>query len=100
MTPDQYLATSRYLRRHSITSAGASVLMTLFAKEGKPLGEVAEAAQIKSASMTHVRDVLKRAGLVRQVTDKDDRRSIILRNTVKGDQLVANALRAGEEAAV
>jgi len=81
-------------KQHGLTSAGASVLMTLAWGFGKTLHEgmpgrathadMAKRCWVKPATLTGVVDTLERAGYVSRVRDEADRRVVWLHVTDEG----------------
>ncbi|HKA69305.1 MAG TPA: MarR family transcriptional regulator [Actinomycetes bacterium] len=81
-------------KQHGLTSAGASVLMTLAWGFGKTLEEgvpgrathadMAKRCWVKPATLTGIVDTLERAGYVSRVRDESDRRVVWLQVTDEG----------------
>ena len=101
-------ATDRNLTEHSISHGRFGVLMLLWRgtqpRAAKLLGaddcacgprtpaELAEAAGVTRATMTGLVDTLERDGYVKREPDPDDRRTISVRLTAKGERFLSDLL--------
>lgn len=52
------------------------------------LKDLAGAEQVKAPTMSRIADALQRAGLVRRLADRQDRRAVLIRATPKGTALL------------
>ena len=97
------------LRRHAhadvgdlgITPAQGRVLRTV-ARSGAPprMGEVAAQLHIAPRSLTDLVDPLEEAGLLQRLPDPDNRRSLLLRVTPRGADVLGELRRRSHRTAV
>jgi len=80
------------LRPLGLTNGQFSLLMSLNRPEPPPMGPVAELLAMDRTTLTAALKPLERRGLVKVFPDPSDRRSRILKLTIKGRNLLARAL--------
>ena len=92
------------LEEHGLSSGEWHVLGRLARSEGgrRPAGDLAKKVDLSSAAMTNRLDRLEKAGLVRRIQDKTDRRSVQVEITTEGRKLWERAVdtQAAKEAIV
>jgi len=90
------------LREHGLQWWQYDVLSAL-RRQGKPFRmaatELAEASMLTSGAMTNRIDRLEQKGLVRRLTDSEDRRRVLVELTPEGVERVENATKARFEIA-
>ena len=78
---------------HGITHQQYVALWTLClsdrAEDGLPVGAVADGLLNRASDVTRLVDRLERAGLVERLPNPDDRRSVLVRATVPGQEVFA-----------
>ena len=72
------------IREADLTPPQYFVLTLLWEKDGRPLKELAAAANSSPATMTGIVDTLERKGLVAREPNPDDRRSLLVSLTGEG----------------
>jgi DNA-binding MarR family transcriptional regulator len=82
------------LRPYDLTNGQFSLLMSLNRPEPPPMGPVASLLAMDRTTLTAALKPLERRGLVKVLQDPSDRRSRILKLTVKGENLLARAVLA------
>jgi DNA-binding MarR family transcriptional regulator len=82
------------LEEQGLTHGDWKVLISLRWSESsrRSAGDLARRAELTSGTMTSRLDHLERAGLVRRVGDPNDRRSVLVELTAKGEKKVAQAM--------
>src|SRR5580693_996638 len=80
------------LRPFALTNGQFPLLMSLNRPEPPPMGPVAALLAMDRTTLTAALKPLERRGLVEVIPDPADRRSRILKLTVKGSELLAAAL--------
>jgi DNA-binding MarR family transcriptional regulator len=78
---------SQALGQANLTAAQYMILANLHAKDGRPLGELADVMRCSRSTVTGVVDTMERKGLVAREANPADRRSHLLRLTQKGRTL-------------
>ncbi|YAF98927.1 MAG: MarR family winged helix-turn-helix transcriptional regulator (plasmid) [Nodularia sp. CChRGM 3473] len=88
-----YQAFSAYSEAHvremGLTSAQFDVIATLGNTQGMSMGEIGEKTLITKGTLTGIIDRLKQKQLVEREVPADNRRSVIVRLTPKGEALFA-----------
>lgn len=74
-----------------LSASRLSALSVLVFGGPRPLGELAAAEQVTSATMSRLVDALEAAGLARRVADPEDRRSVIVEPTAAGKRRLRRA---------
>lgn len=78
---------SQALGQANLTAAQYMILANLRAKDGRPLGELADTMRCSKSTITGVVDTMERKELVIREPNPEDRRSHLLRLTAKGSAL-------------
>ena len=95
---EAYLAFSRTDNRHirslRLTPSQFDVIATLGDTDGLTCAELSEATLVTKGTLTGVLDRLAAKGLIRRTPVEDDRRSIRIRLTEKGDALFRKTFAA------
>jgi len=95
---ETYLAFSRADNRHirslRLTQSQFDVIATLGDTDGLTCAELSEATLVTKGTLTGVLDRLAAKGLIRRTPVKDDRRSIRIKLTDKGDALFRKTFSA------
>ncbi len=95
---ETYLAFSRAANRHirtlRLTQSQFDVIATLGDTDGLTCAELSEATLVTKGTLTGVLDRLADKGLIRRTPVKDDRRSIRIMLTDKGDTLYRKTFSA------
>lgn len=86
------------LRPFELTNGQFSLLMSLNRPEPPPMGPVAALLAMDRTTLTAALKPLERRDLVKVSPDPGDRRNRILKLTVKGENLLARALPAWQQA--
>src|SRR5579863_1857501 len=79
----------RPYRRYDLTVSQIDVLVTLAGAEGESLNcsDIAERTLITKGGITGILDRLEARGLVKRIPSRDDRRSVLIALSEKGDSL-------------
>jgi DNA-binding MarR family transcriptional regulator len=95
---EAYLAFSRAGSRHikslKLTPSQFDVIATLGDTDGLTCAELSQATLVTKGTLTGVLDRLADKGLIRRLPVKDDRRSVRIRLTEKGDALFRKTFAA------
>jgi len=83
-----------HIRQFNLTSPQFDVIATLGNTNGLSMGEIGEKTLITKGTLTGVIDRLVKKGIVRRETPADNRRSIIVCLTPKGEELFAEVFPA------
>jgi DNA-binding MarR family transcriptional regulator len=75
------------IKETNLTPPQYVVLTLLWEKDGRPFKELAAAVQCTRATMTGIVDTLEKKGLVTRAPNPDDRRSLLVKLTEKGESL-------------
>ncbi len=75
------------IKEADLTPPQYFILTLLWEEDGRPLRELAAAAHSSRATMTGIVDTLERKGLVTREPNPDDRRSLLVKLTEKGEAL-------------
>jgi len=75
------------IREADLTPPQYFILTLLWEEDGRPLKELAVAAHSSRATMTGIVDTLEGKGLVSREPNPDDRRSLLVKLTEKGEAL-------------
>ncbi len=78
---------TRTVAEAGLTPAQYLVLASLRDKDGRPLGEIADALRCSPSTVTGIADTMEKNGLVARQANPDDRRSHLLCLTAKGRSL-------------
>ncbi|MBI1822435.1 MAG: MarR family transcriptional regulator [Nitrospirae bacterium] len=76
----------RHIRRLGLTTAQFDVIATLGNTSGMSCKELSDQTLVTKGTLTGVLDRLKKKGLIERIPSKEDRRSIFVRLTPKGNK--------------
>jgi DNA-binding MarR family transcriptional regulator len=83
-----------HIRSLGLTSSQFDVIATLGDTEGMTCKELSEKTLVTKGTLTGVLDRLEKKGLIVRVPSREDRRSIFIRLTPKGDALFQKVFAA------